>query len=254
MTRGLTKAAIVAAALDALDESGLDRLTVRVVATRLSVQPPALYWHFSAKQDLLDEMATQIWRKVTEELRALPADIRWDEAMAAFARITRQALLSRRDGAKMVSGTYLTDASLLKEQEAGLASMLDQGFTVATATEAYQLLYSFIIGFCIEEQAVSQAAAAGDSRYSLESRAERVGAATHPLVAQAGPEIFGDRDQRYTRLVGAIIEAAGRMREIESVTGQQARSVAVEKGLDLGTGKLSAVASVEHQAADRHVR
>ncbi|HUC22478.1 MAG TPA: TetR/AcrR family transcriptional regulator C-terminal domain-containing protein [Streptosporangiaceae bacterium] len=213
MTRGLTKAAIVAAALGALDETGLDGLTVRVVATRLGVQPPALYWHFSAKQDLLDEMATQIWREITDELRALPADIRWDEAMAAFARITRQALLSRRDGAKMVSGTYLTDTSLLREQEAGLASMLAQGFTVATATEAYQLLYSFIIGFCIEEQAVSQAAAAGDSRYSLANRAERVGAAAHPLVAEAGPEIFSDRDRRYTRLVGAIVGAAGRMRD-----------------------------------------
>jgi TetR/AcrR family transcriptional regulator, tetracycline repressor protein len=219
MTRGLTKAAIVAAALDALDETGLDGLTVRVVATRLGVQPPALYWHFSAKQDLLDEMATEIWRKVTEELKALPADIRWDEAMAAFAHITRQALLSRRDGAKMVSGTYMTDASLLRQQEAGLASMLAQGFTIATATEAYQLLYSFIVGFCIEEQAVSQAAAAGDSRYSLASRAERVGAATHPLVARAGPEIFGDRDQRYNRLVSAIVGAAGRMRDVGLAEG-----------------------------------
>ena len=213
VTRGLTKAGIAAAALDALDETGLDGLTVRVVAARLGVQPPALYWHFGSKQDLIDEMATQIWREVTTELKALPADIGWDEGMTAFARITRRALRSRRDGAKMVSGTYLTDASLLREQEAVLASMLAQGFTVASATQAYQLLYSFIIGFCIEEQAVSQAAAAGDGRYSLASRAERVGAATHPLVAQAGPEIFGDRDRRYVHLVAVIVDAAGRMRD-----------------------------------------
>lgn len=212
MSRGLTKAAIVAVALDALDQTGLDGLTVRVVAGRLGVQPPALYWHFGSKQDLIDEMATQIWRQVTAELKALPADIRWDEGMTAFARITRQALLSRRDGAKMVSGTYLTDAGLLREQETGLASMLAQGFTIATATQAYQLLYSFIIGFCIEEQAVSQAVAAGDARYSLASRAERVGATAHPLVARAGPEIFGDRDRRYDQLVGVIVEAVGRMR------------------------------------------
>jgi TetR/AcrR family transcriptional regulator, tetracycline repressor protein len=212
MTRGLTKAAIVAAALDALDETGLDGLTVRVVADRLGVQPPALYWHFGSKQDLIDEMATEIWRRVTAELKALPADIGWGEGMTAFARITRQALLSRRDGAKMVSGTYMTDASLLREQEAGLASMLAQGFTVATATQAYQLLYSFIIGFCIEEQAVSQAVAARDARYSLASRAERIGANEHPLVARAGPEIFSDRDQRYDELVSVIVDAAGRMR------------------------------------------
>jgi TetR/AcrR family transcriptional regulator, tetracycline repressor protein len=211
--RGLTKAAIVAAALDALDETGLDGLTVRVVADRLDVRPPALYWHFVSKQDLVDEMATEIWRQVTAGMKALPADIRWDEAMAEFARITRQTMLSRRDGAKMVSGTYLTDASLLAEQEAGLASMLAQGFTIATAMQAYQLLHSFIVGFCIEEQAVSQAAAAGDARYSLATRADRVGAATHPLVARSGPEIFGDRDQRYAQLVRVIVDAAGRMRD-----------------------------------------
>ncbi len=211
MGRGLTKAAIVAAALDVLDETGLDGLTVRVVADRLGVRAPALYWHFGSKQDLVDEMATEIWRQVIAGIKALPADVQWDEAMTEFGRITRQALLSRRDGAKMVSGTYMTDVSLLREQEAGLASMLAQGFTVATATQAYQLLYSFIIGFCIEEQAVSQAAAAGDARYSLASRAERVGAA-HPLVARSGPEIFGDRDRQYALLIRVIVEAAGRMR------------------------------------------
>jgi hypothetical protein len=38
------------------------------------------------------------------------------------------------------------------------------------------------------------------------------GATAHPLVARAGPEIFGDRDRRYDQLVGVIVEAAGRMR------------------------------------------
>jgi TetR/AcrR family transcriptional regulator, tetracycline repressor protein len=212
VTRGLTKAAIVAAALDALDETGLDRLTVRVVAARLAVQPPALYWHFRDKQDLIDEMATEIWRQIVAEIGALPADLPWDQGMIAFARITRRALLSRRDGAAMVSGTYMTDPGLLKGQEAGLAALTAQGFTLASAVRAYQLLYSFIIGFCIEEQSAAQSMAAGDKRYSLSHRAERVDAAANPLVAAAGPEIFGDRDRHYAELVGVIVDAAGRMR------------------------------------------
>jgi TetR/AcrR family tetracycline transcriptional repressor len=51
-----------------------------------------------------------------------------------------------------------------------------------------QLIYGFTIGFCIEEQAVAQA---GDDRYSLSRRAERVNAAAHPLAAEVGPVIFG---------------------------------------------------------------
>lgn len=111
----------------------------------------------------------------------------------------------------MVSGTYLTDPALLRSQEAALASLGRQGFAVADAVRAYQLIYSFTIGFCIEEQAVAQAA---DDRYSLGNRAERVDADANPLVAEAGPAIFGDQDARFAELVAILVDAAGRLRTV----------------------------------------
>jgi hypothetical protein len=154
-------------------------------------------------------MATEIWRQIAAELAALEEDLPWDQGMTAFATITRRSLLSHRDGATMVSGTYLTDPAVLRGLEAGLASLARQGFAVADVVRAYQLLYSFTIGFCIEEQAVAQA---GDDRYSLSRRAERVGATTHPLAAEAGPVIFGDQDTRFAELVAILVDAAGRLR------------------------------------------
>jgi hypothetical protein len=59
------------------------------------------------------------------------------------------------------------------------------------------------------EQAVAQA---GDDRYSLSRRAERVGATTHPLAAEAGPIIFGDPDTRFAELAAILVDAAGRLR------------------------------------------
>jgi AcrR family transcriptional regulator len=209
MARGLNKVAVVQAGLDVLDEAGIDGVTVRAVASRLGVKAPALYWHVRNKQDLLDEMATEIWRRVSAELAALPAGQPWDRVMAAFAAITRRALLSHRDGAKVFSGTYLTDASVLEAQEDGLAQMLQEGFTLAEVIRAYSLLYSFTVGFCIEEQAVAQAA---DDRYSLARRGGRLDSRTHPLAVQAGPEIFGDPGTRFADLVTVIIDAASRMR------------------------------------------
>jgi TetR/AcrR family transcriptional regulator, tetracycline repressor protein len=208
----LSKAVIVQAALDVLDEAGLDGVTVRAVASRLGVQAPALYWHVRDKQDLLDEMATEIWRRVGAELAALPPGLPWDRVMAAGAAIIRRALLAHRDGAKVFTGTYITDASVLEAQESGLRQMIAQGFTVPDAIRAYTLLYDFTVGFCIEEQAVAQAAAAGDDRYSLARRAERLDERTHPLIVQAGQEIFGDPDSRFAELVSMIIDIAARMR------------------------------------------
>ncbi len=212
MGRGLSKASIVAAALGVLDEVGLDGLTVRVVASRLGVQAPALYWHVRSKQDLLDEMATEIWRRITAELAALPPELPWRQAMITFATITRRTLLSYRDGAKVFSGTYLTDPGILESREAGLERMIAQGFTLPDVVRAYSLLYNFTIGFCIEEQAVAQATAAGDDRYSIARRAERLDADAHPLIAAAGPEIFGDPEDRFNDLVAVIIQTTDRMR------------------------------------------
>src|SRR5580693_877084 len=100
---GLTKASIVQAALDLLDETGMDGLTVRALASRLGVQAPALYWHVRNKQALLDEMATQIWRRIGDVMAVLPGDLPWREVLATYAMTVRSELLGHRDGAKAFS-------------------------------------------------------------------------------------------------------------------------------------------------------
>jgi AcrR family transcriptional regulator len=101
-------------------------VTVRAVGARLGVQAPALYWHVRDKRELLDEMANEIWRRVSAE--------------------------------------------------------------------------------------VAQAAAIGDNRFSEASRAARIDARAHPVIARGGPQIFGDPDARFTHLVPLIIATAASLR------------------------------------------
>jgi len=49
--------AVVTAALEILDAEGLQRVTLRQISSKLGVKPPALYWHFRDKQDIIDDMA-----------------------------------------------------------------------------------------------------------------------------------------------------------------------------------------------------
>ncbi len=51
-------------ALRLLNEVGLDGLTLRAIAKELDVKAPALYWHFKDKQALLDEMASEMYRRM----------------------------------------------------------------------------------------------------------------------------------------------------------------------------------------------
>ena len=54
-------------ALRLLNEVGLEGLTLRAIARELNVKAPALYWHFKDKQALLDEMATEMYRRIAAD-------------------------------------------------------------------------------------------------------------------------------------------------------------------------------------------
>jgi TetR/AcrR family tetracycline transcriptional repressor len=208
---GLTKAAIVREAFGLLDEAGMDGLTVRALAARLGVKAPALYWHVPSKQGLLDEMATQVWRRVGDVMTALPEDLPWREFMRAYATTMRTALLAHRDGAKAFSGTTLTDRDVVRRQEGTFRRLLRQGFTLPDAARSLVLLHHFTIGACVEEQSVSQAIDEGDERYDLGRRAELIGPDA-PMAVEAGKVIFGDPDVRFGELVELLLDTIGTLR------------------------------------------
>jgi AcrR family transcriptional regulator len=211
MRGALTKAVIVQAALDLLDEAGTDGLTVRALASRLGVQAPALYWHVPSKQALLDEMATRIWRHIGDVMAGLPADLPWREVMTTYAVTVRSELLGHRDGAKAFSGTTLTDPDVVRRQEATFENLIRQGFTLPDAARGLLLLHTFTIGFCVEEQAAIQVAASGDDRYSPARRAELIGPDTAPLAVEAGEVIFGDPGTRFAELLTLLLDTIARL-------------------------------------------
>ena len=165
-----------------------------------------------SKQALLDEMGTQIWRQVGDVMAGLPPGLPWREVMRTYAATVRRELLRHRDGAKAFSGTTLTDPGAVRRQEATFDTLLRQGFRLADATLGLVLLHDFTIGFCVEEQAVSQAVAAGDERYSPGRRAELIGEENAPLAVEAGAVVFGDPNTRFTDLVELLLDSVARMR------------------------------------------
>ncbi|UQA93447.1 TetR/AcrR family transcriptional regulator C-terminal domain-containing protein [Streptomyces halobius] len=191
---------VVETALRLLNEVGLEGLTLRRIAKELNVQAPALYWHFKNKQALLDEMATEMFRRMTASLLAGtgpetdgPRDD-WQEVLLNACRGLRRALLEYRDGGKVFSGTRMTDESHAASQEALLSRLTAAGFTPGEAARAWWTAYNFTIGLVIEEQSVHPDPGEPDSRdpaYDLENRARRLGE-SHPLAVTAGHEMFGD--------------------------------------------------------------
>jgi len=141
---------VVRAALDLLDQVGLDGLTLRKLAAELGVQAPALYWHFANKQELLDHMAAAIM----EDARGFDVEdgVPWDVGLREYAFRQRRALLSHRDGARVALGNRPMD-STLPVIERAMARLTAVGFTPVQAMRGMVTLSTFVGGFATEEQA-----------------------------------------------------------------------------------------------------
>ncbi|MFD9328835.1 TetR/AcrR family transcriptional regulator C-terminal domain-containing protein [Streptomyces sp. NPDC060065] len=203
----LDKKQVVDTALRLLNEVGLDGLTLRAIAKELNVQAPALYWHFKNKQALLDEMATEMYRRMVADVR-LPPGVSWQERLLLGQRGLRRSLLGYRDGAKVFSGSRFTGTEHAVELELNLRALLDAGFTLPQAARASSTVYLFTIGFITEEQGVQPLPGERREGYDIEERAARM--AAYPLAAAVGAEVFQGYDEGFEeglRLVIAGIEA-----------------------------------------------
>ncbi|WP_433047791.1 TetR/AcrR family transcriptional regulator C-terminal domain-containing protein [Dactylosporangium sp. CS-033363] len=203
MGKGITRDKVVTAALGVLDDGGIDAVTVRAVAARLDVKAPALYFHVRGKQELLDEMGTEIHRRVVAALAGRAADSHWHEDLVAYAGALRAEYLAHRDGARAFSGTLITDPEVLRAQEPWLRRWSAAGVPLDAAADAFEMVTAFVVGFVIEEQERRQSAATDPARYSTSERDRRLGTGV-PLVAAAG-HARRDDATRFERQLGTLI-------------------------------------------------
>ncbi|MFE9285446.1 TetR/AcrR family transcriptional regulator [Streptomyces olivaceus] len=190
-------------ALKLLNEVGLDGLTLRAIARELDVKAPALYWHFKDKQALLDEMATEMYRRMVAETPLDPADT-WRERLIKANRGLRASLLGYRDGAKVFSGSRFTGAVHAQQTEETLRLLLASGLTLAQAVRAATTTNLFTLGFVTEEQGVEPMPGERREGFDVDERARLL--ADYPLTAAAGAEIFTDYEKHFEESLALVIE------------------------------------------------
>lgn len=193
-------------ALRLLNEAGLDGLTLRAIARELDVKAPALYWHFKDKQALLDEMATEMYRRMVAGRVLDPAET-WQDRLRTVGRGLRTALLGYRDGAKVYSGSRFTGIDHAPEQEANLRVLTAAGFTLAQAVAAGRTVHAYTIGFVTEEQGVEPLPGERREGYDMAERARLL--ADFPLSAAAGEQLFTNYDTHFEEGLELVIAGIG---------------------------------------------
>lgn len=173
----LRKADVVEEALRFLDAEGLDQLTMRKLGAALGVQGGALYRHFPNKEALLDAMAD----KLVEDIRAPLPDAPWPEQIRILGDRLRTALLSHRDGARVLAGTFAPGANTVISSDMAVRVLCSAGFPPAQAGWITFALFYYVLGHTIEEQAQLRL----PSDHAWRDRTARLGLQVSPEYAAA---------------------------------------------------------------------
>ena len=121
------------------------------------MQAGALYWHFASKQALLDAMADRFLEDFGADL---PAGS-WDERLSAAGWRLRQVLLSHRDGARVMAGTYVAEPNTILLGNMVIEILQAAGLPPDRAGWAAFAAFHYVLGHTIEEQAQLELTARG---------------------------------------------------------------------------------------------
>ncbi|UNO40259.1 TetR/AcrR family transcriptional regulator C-terminal domain-containing protein [Streptomyces sp. MST-110588] len=210
MATRLNRAQVVETALRLLNEVGPEGLTLRRIAKELNVQAPALYWHFKNKQELQDEMATQMYRQMTGPFLGRSGSFGegdWEQGLLTACRLIRHTLLGYREGAKVFGGTRLARDASHEPLERLLESMVAAGFTLRQAARTWAVAYDYTIGFVVEEQSVYPVPGERDPAYDQGDRERRIGA-EFPLSVAAGEILFDGFDEGFEEGLRIVLAGA----------------------------------------------
>jgi TetR/AcrR family tetracycline transcriptional repressor len=192
----LDRGQIVRAALELLDEVGLDELTMRRLAERLGIKAASLYRHVRDKDELLVLLADEISGAIPEVTLAGA----WQQQLSQLAWNARRGLLSHRDAARLLASTAPFGPRRLRHIETALGILRAAGLSDRDAARAAYHFNNFVTEFAADEGRYAAAAAAlGVSRRKMLAEARRqfksLPADEYPLiVALAEPLSEDDPD------------------------------------------------------------
>lgn len=151
--RRLDRGIVMRAALDLVDEHGLERLSMRRLGQVLQRDPMALYRHAASRNEVLAGVA----ELVLDELQPFPEDAHWQTQLRGTAHeLRRVCLLHPNVVPLLVTGPFSTPLGLrpagaLKRLERILGVLIRAGFEPADALHVYRAFYGFLYGHILNE-------------------------------------------------------------------------------------------------------
>jgi TetR/AcrR family transcriptional regulator, tetracycline repressor protein len=153
-TRKHSRGDVIRAALELLDDEGLDAVSVRAVARRMGVNVNTVSFQVGTKARLLGLMSDAVLAELA--LEDLPED-GIERAKEVVGRY-RKVLLAHRDGARLTAGNAPMEERSLKLAETLVSALTEAGVPDGESIKAMWALFYFMLGLTQEEQAAGSGA------------------------------------------------------------------------------------------------
>lgn len=141
-TDGLTLEVVLAEALALVDAEGLDALTVRALAARLSTGSSTLYRHVASRDELLVLLVDAVLGEVRLPDPRLPGRVRVEQLSGELRRVLR----SHPHVVPALSGSPILGPNATRAAACGLDNLLAAGHGPDRARTAYLALLDYVLG------------------------------------------------------------------------------------------------------------
>lgn len=163
----VTRERAVRLAVELADAGGIESVSMRKLATELSITPMSLYYHVKSKDDILDGMLDVVY----SEMAVPRPDVGWRTAMRERAQSTR-AVLAEHPWAISLDARTSPGPATLGHLDATIGVLRAAGFSMPLVGHAMSLLDSYVQGFAMQEVTLPLDASGG------------IGAVTEDIMAQ----------------------------------------------------------------------
>ena len=162
--KGLTRTAVVEAAVALIAREGLPALSMRRLSRELGIEPMSLYHHVADKDDLLDACIAHAAAQM--DLSGMLAPGPWRERLKRGFTAYRTLAHAYPELYPLIGRRPVRELAVLRPIDVALGVLSEAGFDEAAAMTAFRILNSYVYGYATAELsglAIVAAAEAGMS-------------------------------------------------------------------------------------------
>ena len=179
-TPAMSREVVVAAALELIDENGLDSFTLRILAQKLGVYPTAVYWYVPNRNDLMASVVALILDSVPVQRRRRA----WQQSLRDLFHGFRDAIAAHPNAAPLIGAAVVSNNSMSFAFVEHVLGILTRANLYGTSLVAgYNAIIAALVGFVTQEFAAMPNDDPAAWQMSVQRRLLEIDREAHPILA-----------------------------------------------------------------------